>query len=466
MSIKFFAPSRCALIIGDDALDIYSVTGKSSKLIHSVAWDADGFTNFALTAIRKCGNKPVIIINNMTDQHFKGGQRLPKVGLMDKAGVLKRKLHVAFPNYPIRGAMSVGEKGALGFLKKKDDEFQSGANKPSGDLYLFSAVPMSDPVLKTLGVIRAASNSITGFFLLPTEATDMVYALSKKASGNTDVPARWAIFIGQHRNGALRQVITRDGKLAMTRMTPIIGSDHDPQQWAAEVFQDFKATMSYLSRFGYSEAESTDIFVIANKGPGDALKKMIGSKFRYVAYTAPEAARVLGLSIGVQDDDRYADPLHAAWIGRKSSFVLPMKSDDFDAIANPRKYASLAALALVLGFGYLGFQTAVQAQSRIEVRNQIEDSQIRLRKVTAEYEAEVAKLEALGIDIKLIQGTVATFEGFEKEKLDILKVLQNVGNALGDDLRLDEITIRRDETARARAKKNIFENPYAQKSAS
>lgn len=427
-------PSRCVLLVGDEALSVYNVTGRGAKLVDVVAWQAEGFVDTVAGLIRKeCGGKPVLILNDMTDQHFKGGQRLPKVGPMDRAHVLQRRLAVAFSNYPIRGALPVREQVGKGARSKM----------VSGGLYLFAAVPSTDPVKKTLEAVRRSMSSVAGFTLLPVEASAMVDALAKAVAGKERRPSKWAVFIGQHRNGALRQVITRDGQLAMTRMTPVIDSADDPAVWADEVAQEFKATVGYLSRFGYSAEEGTDVIVVASEKAGMELERRIGIPCNYVSFTTQEAARALGITLGFQDNDRYADALHVAWSGRQMRFVLPMQAKELANIHRPRQVATGAILLLLLGGGYLGWMAAGQANALFGAMGELKDQRRMLQSAEASYQEEVRRMESLGFDVKLVQGSIAAYEGLIKGEMKPLAHMKKIQAALGDTLRLDEIKLTR-----------------------
>jgi hypothetical protein len=63
----------------------------------------------------------------MVEQHYRK-EKLPKVGVLDKAGVLRRKLAVVFPNHPVRAALAM-----------KTDK------KTAGSYYLFAGVPVTQP---------------------------------------------------------------------------------------------------------------------------------------------------------------------------------------------------------------------------------------------------------------------------------------------------------------------------------
>ncbi|MCB9995987.1 MAG: hypothetical protein H6869_06065 [Rhodospirillales bacterium] len=407
------------------------MTYTAVKLVDNIPWQTDDFEDVVVGLIRKeCGAKPVLILNDMTDQHFKGGQRLPKVGLMDRGSVLKRKLQVAFPNYPIRGALPVKAKPS-----------GDGGVRMSGGLYLFAAVPVSEQVVKTLEAVKRSMVSISGFALLPVESSDMVKAMSEKLAGKKGEAARWTVFIGQHHSGGLRQVITRDGQLAMTRMTPVADLASDPNGWAREASQEFKATLSYLSRFGYSPEDSTDVIVVAHPDAGRALEQQIEAKCNYTSYTVSEAARLLGMKIGIQDDPHFAEPLHVAWAGRKSRFILPMEAADIDRIHKPRQIAAAAMFLLIAGGAYLGWQLAGDAQRMMETKSDLESQRTVLARVDSEYQQEVQRMEALGIDVDLIQGVLKTYQDFELDRVDLMALVQNIGEALGDGMRIDTFVV-------------------------
>ena len=439
MSVTFMSPNRTVLLVGDEALFVYSVSGRNCRLVDTVAWQTDDFVPNVSRLLRKeCGGKPVLILNDMTDQYFKGGQRLPNVGMMDKQSVLKRKLQVAFPNYPIRGALPV---------KQKKNERAGPADKAtvnirtSGDLFLFAGVPMAEPLVKTFEAVKTSMVSVAGFTLLPIEASDMVSQLSVKLAGKDRRPNEWAVFIGQHQSGALRQVVTRNGQLAMTRITAVAANEGDYQSWAMDVYQEFKATLSYLSRYGYTGEDGTDLMVIASPDAGSALEQLIDIPCNFSNFTSNEAARILGMTIGVQENSGFADPLHAAWSGHKMNFILKMDAPELTRIHQPRQAAAAAIVLSLLGTGYLTWVTAQQSQLMLSTRGGIGEQKLVLSKAQAEYDQEVRRLEEMGFDVKLIQASLSTFKALEENSLKLIPMLKKVSEGLGNELRVDRILV-------------------------
>jgi len=448
MVLSALSPARTVLLISDESLYIYKVTSQGARLVETVSWRIENFVRDVAKLLRDdCGGKPALLLNDMTDQHFKGGQRMPKVGPLDKANVVKRKLQMAFANYPIRGALAVkapGQKAGLTLTRPSADKAQA-AGGGSGDVYLFAAVPMSDPIVKTLAAVRESMVPIVGFVLLPVEAADMAAALSKKVAGKGGAPARWTIVIGQHHNGSLRQVIIRDGQLAMTRMTPVIGSAKDPVQWANEVNQEFKATLSYLSRFGYSPNEPTDIFIVGNQDATASLKRIMNIPASIHTHTAPEIASLLGIKIGMQEETRFADPVHAAWIGRKKSFILSMKGAEISSIDQPRKIVAAATALLLVSGAYFGYQVILQGQKKFQTQEEISFKTQEAQRVEVAYQQEVDRLKALGFDITLIQAAQNIHGVLQARRLPFLEMVRAIGRSLGDDMRLDSFEMAREE---------------------
>lgn len=428
--MALFSPSRCVLILGDEGLQIYNVTRLSAKFIDFVPWDTVEFvTSVRDLIVKKCKRKPIVILNDMVEQHYRK-ERIPKVSFMDRSNVLKRRLGVTFPNYRVRAA-----------LKVKDKKF--GASKDvKSDTYLFAATPNSNSLNKTLEAIRLSSAPIIGFYLLPVEAADMVKTLSHKFAKGRRHKAVWTIFAGQHHNGGLRQVVTRGGELALTRMTPIVDTDIEPELWAKEVSEELSATMSYLSRFGYDDSDGLDVILIANEAVQISLEAAVDIECNLKVLTSQQAGAIIGAVVGKQDDLRYADPLHAAFLGRKVKFQLPMQSPAIDRLTQPRRVAAFLTWALLAGCAYFGFSTFQNWKKLIELNDQLVVTVQQNQSLKQEYDREIAKKKEIGFDFLLVNNSIEVFKQLEKQKVKPLPMFREIGRSLGTDLRLDKIMVK------------------------
>lgn len=432
--MSFLTPSRTVLMISDDALFIYSNSAKGVKLIESVPWSVESFETHVASIIAKdCGGKPVVIINDMVEQHYRK-ERLPRVSPMDKQNVLQRKIMVAFPNYPVRAALPLKEKTK-----------RSGKDRKAGAAYLFTAMPNSDPYNKTLGASRRSLVPIVGMGLLPIESSDMVKKLSEKLTSKGAKKSAWTVFIGQHHGGGLRQVVVKNGELALTRMTPVTEDDTNAQRWAGDVMQEFKATMSYLARFGYDPADGLDVILIANILPGEAFESALDIPCNLYVQTSQEAAKKLGIKLGHQENESHGDVLHVAWIGKKSTLRLPMKAKEIDRVSRPRQVATLASVCLLLAVAGQGYQIVDVMQAVTTNWDDVESLTSKNAQLDLLYKKEVKRKEDLGFDIQLIQSSLAVRDHIEKRSINAFDLFYNIALALGRDMRIDHITIVRGE---------------------
>lgn len=429
MAISFLTPNRTVLLISDEALYIYMTGSKETSLVEAVPWDAENFEkNVAQIIAKECGGKPVLILNDMVEQHYRK-EKIPKVsvGVMDKAGMIRRKLNVAFPSYPVKAS-----------LELKDDT----KDKKQAAVYLFAGIPNTPQFAKTISATKKSMASIVSFCLLPVEASDMVKALAAKIAKQKKSKAKWVVFMGQHKNGSLRQIVIKNGELALTRMTPIVDNDNDPSRWAKEVNQEFDATMSYLTRFGYQSEDSLEAIIIANPVAGEALVNAVGDEHTINTLTASDAGRLLGLNLGRLDDSRYADILHVAWNGRKNRFIMPMKAMQIDKVSRPRQIAMFGSLLLLGGiafFAYMAFNNFTEISSMNE---EIEDNERKVAQLNLQLDQEVQRKEALGFDVRLVQSSIAIHDDLMKRNKPVLNIFKNIGMALGKDLRVDKITLQ------------------------
>ncbi|MBI1301042.1 MAG: hypothetical protein GC137_05195 [Alphaproteobacteria bacterium] len=424
-------PSRTILTISDDSLIVSSISGRGVEVVETIPWSTEEFEETAANVISKdCGGKPVLIINDMVEQHYRK-EKVPRVSVLDKQNVINRKLQVAFPSYPVRAALPLKEK-----IKKTDKSL-------AADVYIFAAVPASEPFAKTMAAVRLSLAPIAGFCLLPVESADMIKKLSEKLTDKNDVKAQWTVFVGQHQSGGLRQIVTRNGELALTRMTPITENEEDSLTWAKEVHQEFQATMSYLTRFGFDQTDGLNVILISEPATGDMVEEILETPCNFHSITVEDAAKHLGVKIGSQENSHIADALHTAWIGRKSRFILPMKAKQIERLSKPRQMAMLASILLFFSAAFLAYQFINSAQALSIATQDLSDLQTRKQQLDLQLSKEVKRKEDLGYNIQLIQSALVINEGFKNAEIDILYLAKQVSEALGRDLRIDRFDFSR-----------------------
>lgn len=427
--MPFLSPSRCVLLLNDEGVGLYTTGSGGVRFIDLLPWDAEAFERSLIGMIRKnASGKSVLILNDMVEQHYRK-ERIPKISPLDKAKVIKRRVAMAFPSYPIRAGLSLKEK-----VVEKEGQF------PGGSLYLFAAVPLSDNIKKVMNAVKETYANVSGFCLLPIESSDMVSGLSKKIARTSEKPARWAIFVGQHQNGGLRQVVTKNGELALTRMTPMADS-LDEEVWTTEVANELRGTMGYLTRFGFNALEGLDVIVIAPNSLAEKISSKVDFECNLNVMTAAEAANLLNVKIGRQQEHRYADLLHVAWAAKKSSFTLPLQSVQLESINGPRRVAMVATLLLVGALGYFGYEGYVKYTEISKNKSQLMSARSQLASMNEVHAEEVRKKEDAGFDYLAVKQSTGTFAELERQAMKPLPVIEKIGAALGPDLSVDTLDI-------------------------
>lgn len=440
--MAFLSPSRTVLLIADEGLGVYVTTGADVRHVDTFPWNTHEFEDVVSEAIvRSCGKKPVLILYDMVEQHYRK-ERIPKVASFDRSLIIDRKLRLTFPSFPVRAALALKESGAPG-------KGAAAAPDSGGKLYLFTAVPGSEVLSRVMEAVQRSMAPVSGFALLPVESSDMVKVLSQKLSRKAgSAAARWVVFVGQQRSGGLRQIVTKNGELALTRMTPVADSEENSEQWASDVLQEFRATMSYVSRFGYTPEDSLDVIVISGASAGESLGQKIDVPCHYTSLTPVEAGRLLGIRLGEEGGRECAESLHVGWAGRKSRFILPMKAPDLDRISWPRRVAVFAMVLLLGSAAWLAFQALSVGQSWLSTRGEVSVRADVLAKLDADYKVEVDRKAAMGFDVELVQGTLQAYDRLQIESLHLLPLVRGVGEALAPSMSINAFDVAKLDPSR------------------
>lgn len=432
--MSLLTPSRCVLLLSDEAVNVYDVGSRKTRFVHSIDWDSKRFEDTLIdTIVRRCNSKPVLILVDMVEQHYRK-ERIPNVSPLDKPNVIQRKLRAGFPKFNMRAA-------------KKLHAESSQQKRKSGDIYLLAALPSSKYFTRLIEAVVNSGAPTAGIGLLPVESASMTKTfqdkLGKKDAGIGN--AIWSVLITQNQGGGLRQIVTKNGELALTRVTPIVETDTEPDVWANEVAQEFKATMSYLARFGFSREDGLNVMVIANPEAGGLVEKFIAEDCNFTHMTVAQAAGHLGLKIGAHEDGRLADPLHAAWSGAKMRLGMPVKAERMQKASYVHQGVAAVMMALFIGMVFMVYSNANTALSFYQNRQDYKVWQDQKSKLDTIYEDELARKRSLGLNIKLIRNSIEIHEAFEREKADLISLFRGIDSQLGGRLRIDQLKVNSEQ---------------------
>ena len=431
--VPFFPPSRAVIMMMDEGVCVHRVANGSATFLDTIPWRAADFEVRLTDILDEAKVTSILILNDAVEQHYRK-ERIVIPTSFDKANIIKRRLNVAFPNYPMRAAVELKEPPAAANSPKKEEK-----EVDKSKLYLFAAAPSTETFSRVVRCIRKTDYNLFGYGLLPIESAGMLKALSAKLAQKrkTTSKAEWTILIGQHRGGGLRQIVVRNSELALTRVTPI----EEPKQgysdmWAKDVSREIQATLSYLSRFGYAPDDGLNIIVIGNKEFADVLDGMISVPSNFDALSPFEASKLLGIKLNFTDGDHFSDALHAAWSGKKITLDIPLTSKEILDISNPRKIASIAMIAMTAALGGVLYMSSIEAQGIYQNARNLEISKTQLAEIERIYQEEIKRKSALGIDVNAITSSLDIDGRIQKHHVDVLGLVKAVSEELRN-LRID-----------------------------
>ena len=456
---------KTVLNVTDEAVFVYKVSGKNADLLGVYPWQDEGFEASLFSAIVNDANMaPVILLNDTVDQHYRK-ERVPSVGVFESGTVVKRKLAIAFPKYPFRAYKKLSEV-------TPSKKTASGDRTVKTATYLFAACPETQNIQKVMNVLKDTDVSISGFGLLPTESVNFVEAISRKIFGGGEGSKKtalsflskkkapppksnvWTIFIGQNRSGGLRQIVTKGGELALTRITPIVETDEDVELWTGDIFREYQATMTYLSRFGYTPNDTLNIIAVSSEHCKQSLEKVLtpeNGSFR--ALTLSEMSKFMGYNPDLETPQNVADDAHVLWAANQARLSMPLSAPQLDAVANPRRYATFASIALIFILGASVYYASNAFINLYKLNQNISQAEKELIQVTNIYEDEVTRKEDMGVSIQLVQASFQINEELQKEKIELYDVLSAISEGLNDtfslktiDYEVNEVEVVSDET--------------------
>lgn len=359
------------------------------------------------------------VIIDTLDQASKE-EEVPKVSILDRRKVLARHINMAFPGQNLRGARLVAETDKKTLI------------------YEFASVPLDGRMPGWVDFVESLPNEKGGYFAIAPENADLVKALAPK-----DVPPpeegknEWRHLIGVNVTGGLRQIITKNGRLCLTRLTQAPPQETPPEEFADMIVRDFKATITYLRRLGYQVGEPLDLVVLTSSENKQVLADLTWDGARSATvYTPYEAGMVLGLGSLGREDQAFGDVLHAAWFASKRRPLLPLTRslamgdtmDDIRELAflSAPYAAGIAAAAVLVWAGWTTKQL-------MEFNDQNAELQIQLSQRTAALNAARAKAGGIPYEPARVRSALDVDKALDIGQIDIVPPLQALARALQSD---------------------------------
>jgi len=360
----------------------------------------------------------ISVLIDTLDQTFRE-EEIPKVGILDRRKVLGRHVNMAFPGANLRGAHLVETTSTKSLL------------------YQFSAIPLEGRLLGWVEFVDSLPNDRGGFFAIAAENVDIVTALAPKDPPPEGSANHWRHLIGINATGGLRQIIEKNGRLCLTRLTQAPPPDTPPDEFADMISRDFKATITYIRRLGYAVGDTLDLVILTSQENKANLDALNWDSTRSVSiYTPYEAAMSLNLGSIGREDQAFCDVLHAAYFASKPKTAMPLSraatigdiKDDMRELAFlVAPFAAGLMVAILVGWtSWTGYDTYVHASENAEL-------EVQLAQLQRVYDAEDKALSGLPHQAPLMRNVLDVNAAMEEGRVDVAPILHNIADALEAD---------------------------------
>lgn len=416
--MSFLSAKKQVLLIGNDGILLYVVSGKRATLYGDYS-NAGGSLTTELRKAFRAINAPLTLLFDVVEQQYRK-EPIPKVSFFDKSKVIQRKLLMAFPQQQMRAALPVKQTPKAG----------------ESVVALFAGLSPSLTTTQVMDAVISSEIAIDGAVLLPVESTSLVVKLAHAAHKRAKTPddTRWSVLMTHHKTGGLRQTIVKDGELALTRLTPLAVDPHNASALAEEMAREFNASLTYLSRFGYVPSDGLDLIVVSSDQVAQAIRNYRLPVSHLYPMTNYEAGQLVGITPVVPPDDvMYGDALHAAWVGSQRRLAMPLTAPLFDKVRQSRQSARAAIFLLFFGACYLGWQCFNVQTEIVGIQNEIQDLKVRKIAMQNQFDAESKRLNTLKFDPEDVAEMLKVYDEFDSQDVGIEPSLVAINNVIQKD---------------------------------
>ncbi|HEU0117899.1 MAG TPA: hypothetical protein VFR09_04625 [Alphaproteobacteria bacterium] len=401
------------LMIGDDGAFVVPHGIKPTVEPFFVAHDDEKNVGIATALFNKHPKAQVTLFADMLAQDFRR-EALPRLNPLDRPKLINRRLQQAFPHARLRASFNL---------------------KSSRAHILMAGLHEKSPLFDWMERLR---HRLPRICLLPVEGAEIVMRILP------DAREGWAMMLSRERTGGFRQIVTHQGELIFTRLTPPLPATAKAPEIAEAVQRDITASLGYLARLGLADTSKLRVTLLAPDDMQDELGEMRLPVHSLTLLSPHKVAKHLRLPFVPYGNDAFADLVFAGHLALKRcprlSLMTPAIREAYWHSQIKKIGQHVAALVLIIALGSVGFKGSDLMLTLLATHK--ETAQLDgLHKKLAETQAEAAPLtEPLG---KLRQA-------YERQRLFAeptptpWPALTILNHALGDDARLTKLTWQND----------------------
>jgi len=363
---------------------------------------------------------PVLLLADTLAQELRY-DTLPRLSYFDRRKLLARRLRQHFPDPT---TATHGQLTAALQLKK--------------NAALFFCLHDGGPVTDWMRRLDSLPNVFRGVALLPLEGAGLFRTLAPDAAKG------WSMLLSLHRTGGFRQIVTHDGELVFTRLTPPLPPASNPSYTISMLTLDIQATVDYLARHGLAADAVLRLVALLPKNLHEALRTLQAPIELVDVMTPRQAARQLRLAFLPESSDPACDAVFAGWVSkvrRLRILLMPTDKKRARTTATIKKLGTWVALVLwgvaffTLGIDGHDFYRVVQAQHRL------------LQEVAAletQFSQEHSMLAPVTEPLGRLRQAVARQRLFTSPALAPWSLFDTLNNNIGTEARVTQLDWRYD----------------------
>lgn len=365
------------LTIGDEAIILSRMAHGRLIEAYTLPAEPSAMPEDILRILQSDATAPVYVLLDVMEQYYKDDP-LPLVPFWERPALIRRHLGMAYPGNGVKAAIPLNKAGRSYF-------------------HLLMGAPETDRLAAWFSFVDQLTNPFGGIYLLPYESLGLAGSLLPDG-GKGLTGHRWVALIGYDRSGGFRQIVEKNGRLAMSRLTHTPLDESQPDVCVEDILRDFKATLGYVRRMGYVDQDVLDVVIVTSEPILAILRDKDWREARFVELITPEeAGKQLNLGkTAVPDQPGIADLLHAAWFGAKRRKGQRVRRADADPVYAFLEMAgkSIATITVCLCLAATAF-TVNKAYGVMQEKDRIatyESEKRQLQKDVADAKKQSANL--------------------------------------------------------------------------
>lgn len=386
---------RFVLIVGDEGSILVFMQG-SKVLRRLFAPSAQPAHSEAMLELMKASpTAPIYMLMDVMDQQYVP-QTFPPVSSLSVGGLVKRRLDRDFQPDDFKGAIRFGRD-------------KSGRKEWK---FLLVSLPKTPLVSEWIDCIIELPNELKGIYLVPVEARNYIHLLGRSLSSAK--PGKWQLLFTHNKVSGFRQVVLRDDKLVLTRVSQAI-DDAVPAVIAGNIEQEIINTMEYLKRLELGDNSQIDATVVVSQ---DVIESLDLKRFGFGqarALTPLNVADAIGLEQAALSADRFGDVVMAAAFGIQKKQVTRFSNAYIEKLAKLYKaqiaIRATAALAILSIVGLCGLLVATM----ISDYGAINEAERKIKNIRPDLEKMKKSVDGLNQNVAFKSALVAAHDAYIKD---------------------------------------------------